>query len=93
MFNIFGINSSIFCERWGAEFRKRRKENEKADCFTDHGVAAVSYTHLRAHDSLFKDWYHVKFSWGGYKNSRSEDAHMSADRGWWGEEIPYIPAE
>jgi hypothetical protein len=40
MFNIFGINSSIFCERWGAEFRKRRKENEKADCFTDHGVAA-----------------------------------------------------
>ncbi len=46
-----------------------------------------------AHDSVFKDWDHVKFSWGGYKNPTAEHAQMSADRGWWGEEIPYIPAE
>ena len=49
MFNIFGINSSTFCERWGAEFRKRRKENEKADCFTDHGVCLL-YTSDAADD-------------------------------------------
>ncbi|MGD8342778.1 MAG: hypothetical protein PVI38_15535 [Desulfobacterales bacterium] len=46
-----------------------------------------------AHDTLFKDWDHVKFSWGGYKDTTAEDAQMSAERGWWGEEIPYIPAE
>ena len=45
------------------------------------------------HDSLFKDWDHVKFSWGGYKNPTADDAKMSDDRGWWGEAIPYIPAE
>lgn len=46
-----------------------------------------------AHDTLYKDWDHVKFSWGGYKNVNAQHAQMSAERGWWGEEIPYIPAE
>ena len=46
-----------------------------------------------AHDTTFKDWDHVKFSWGGYKNPTAEHVQMSNDRGWWGEEIPYIPAE
>ena len=45
------------------------------------------------HDSVFKDWEHVKFSWWGYKNPTAEHAKMSQERGWWGEEIPYIPAE
>ena len=46
-----------------------------------------------AHDTTFKDWDHVKFSWGGYKSPTAEDVQMSAERGWWGEEVPYIPAE
>lgn len=45
------------------------------------------------HDTAFKDWDHVKFSWWGYKNPTAEDAKMSEEQGWWGEEIPYIPAE
>lgn len=45
------------------------------------------------HDTLFKDYDHVAFSWWGYKNPTSEDAQMSDNRGWWGEPIPYIPAE
>lgn len=45
------------------------------------------------HDSVFKDWDHVKFSWWGYKNPTAEDAKNSAQAGWWGEEIPYIPAD
>lgn len=45
------------------------------------------------HDTTFKDWDHVKFSWWGYKNPTAEDAKMSEEQGWWGEEIPYIPAE
>ena len=45
------------------------------------------------HDSIFKDWDHWGFSWWGYKNPTAENAQMSQERGWWGEEIPYIPAE
>ena len=46
-----------------------------------------------AHDSIYKDWEHIKFSWWGHNNVTAEHAQMSEDRGWWGEEIPYIPAE
>jgi hypothetical protein len=46
-----------------------------------------------AHDSIYKDWEHIKFSWWGYNNPTAEEAAMSQERGWWGEEIPYIPAE
>jgi hypothetical protein len=45
------------------------------------------------HDSIYKDWNHVKFSWWEYENPTAEHAKMSAERGWWGEKIPYIPAE
>ena len=45
------------------------------------------------HDSIYKDWDHVKFSWWGYENPTADHAKMSTDRGWWGEEIPYVPAE
>ena len=45
------------------------------------------------HDSIYKDWDHVKFSWWEYENPTAEHAQMSAEHGWWGEEIPYVPAE
>ena len=45
------------------------------------------------HDSIFKDWDHWGFSWWGYNNPTAEDARNSAEGGWWGAEIPYIPAE
>jgi hypothetical protein len=45
------------------------------------------------HDAVYKDLDHIAFSWWGYKQPTSEDAKMSDQRGWWGEAIPYIPAE
>ena len=45
------------------------------------------------HDSIYKDWDHIKFSWWGHNNVTADEAQKSTDRGWWGEEIPYIPAE
>jgi hypothetical protein len=45
------------------------------------------------HDSIYKDFDHIAFSWWGYSSPTAEDAKMSDERGWWGEEIPYIPAE
>jgi hypothetical protein len=45
------------------------------------------------HDTVFKDWDHWKFSWWGYHNPTAQDASESQQQGWWGQEIPYIPAE
>jgi uncharacterized protein YxeA len=45
------------------------------------------------HDSLFKTNDHVAYSWWGYKNTTAANAKMSADQGWWGKEIPYMPAK
>jgi hypothetical protein len=45
------------------------------------------------HDTIYKTNDHMFYSWGGYKNTTQEDLQMSESEGWWGEEIPYIPAE
>jgi len=45
------------------------------------------------HDSVFKTNQHVAYSWWGYKQTSAQDAKMSADQGWWGKEIPYVPAK
>ena len=43
--------------------------------------------------SHYKNWEHMKFSWGGYRNP-NESAHKnSTEQDWWGLDIPYIPAE
>ncbi|MBW1981774.1 MAG: membrane lipoprotein lipid attachment site-containing protein [Deltaproteobacteria bacterium] len=41
----------------------------------------------------FKNWDHIKFSWFGYRNPTAEDLKKSQEQGWWGQDIPYIPAE
>jgi len=46
-----------------------------------------------AHDTIYKTNDHMFFSWGGYKNPTQEDFQQSQEEGWWGEEIPYVPAE
>jgi hypothetical protein len=45
------------------------------------------------HDAVYKNHDHMFFSWGGYKSPTPEKLQMSESQGWWGEEIPYIPAE
>jgi len=45
------------------------------------------------HDTAYKNWDHMKFSWWQYKQPTAEAAKMSNDQGWWGKAIPYIPAQ
>jgi hypothetical protein len=45
------------------------------------------------HDRLFSTNDHAAYSWWGYKNTTPEAAKMSASQGWWGKEIPYVPAK
>ena len=94
MINIGSIKNLIFSEHWGAEFRKGGKKMKKLIVLLFIGLLlAGCSSEFYKHDSVFKDWDHVKFSWWGYKTPTAEAAKMSDDRGWWGEEIPYIPAE
>ena len=45
------------------------------------------------HDTVYKTNDHMTFSWWGYNNPTNEDLQKSESEGWWGEEIPYVPAE
>jgi len=45
------------------------------------------------HDSVYKNWAHAKYSMGGYKNPTADTGKNSVAQGWWGIEIPYIPAD
>ena len=45
------------------------------------------------HDTMYKNWDHMKFSWFGYKNPTSEDLQKAADQHWWGIDVPYVPGQ
>ena len=45
------------------------------------------------HDTIYSTNEHMFFSWWGYNTPTQEDLMNSQKQGWWGEEIPYIPAE
>jgi hypothetical protein len=36
------------------------------------------------HDTVYKSWDHLKYSWGGYKNPTEETLNKSQEQGWWG---------
>ena len=40
------------------------------------------------HDTMYKNWDHLKFSWTGYTAPTSDDVKKSADQAWWGVGIP-----
>jgi len=45
------------------------------------------------HDSMYKNWDHMKFSLWGYDDPTAQTAEMSDEQGWWGIDIPYVPAQ
>ena len=55
--------------------------------------AAATKSEFWQHDSMYRNWEHAKFSIWQYRNPTSETYKKSFDQGWWGIEIPYIPAE
>jgi hypothetical protein len=55
--------------------------------------AAARQSEYWQHDSMYRNFDHLKFSWFGYQNPTAETAKQSVDQNWWGIEIPYIPAQ
>lgn len=45
------------------------------------------------HDSLYKNWDHLKYSWFGHRNPTPEDSQKSVEQGWWGIDVPYVPGQ
>ncbi len=52
------------------------------------GTAAMK-SEFWQHDTLYKNWDHMKFSWSGYKNPTADDAQKAQKQGWWGIDIPF----
>ena len=45
------------------------------------------------HDSVYKNWDHMKYSWFGHRNPTPEDSAKSVEQGWWGIDVPYVPGQ
>jgi hypothetical protein len=43
------------------------------------------------HDTLYATNSHWAYSWWGHKDTDANDAALSQEENWWGEEIPYVP--
>ena len=48
------------------------------------GCGAVKESGYYDHDSHYKTWSHLAFSWFGYNNVTQEDANKSSAQKWWG---------
>jgi hypothetical protein len=55
--------------------------------------AAARQSEFWQHDTMYKNWDHLKYSWYGYKNPNGETGKESQEQGWWGIQVPYIPAK
>jgi outer membrane lipopolysaccharide assembly protein LptE/RlpB len=45
------------------------------------------------HDTMYKNWDHMKFSWFGPDEATSQDVEKSKEQQWWGIEVPYVPGQ
>jgi hypothetical protein len=54
-------------------------------CVAGCGTAAKK-SELWEHDTVYKNWGHMMFSWGGHQEASQEEAKKSVEEGWWGKE-------
>ena len=45
------------------------------------------------HESMYKNWDHMKCSMWGHNNPTTEVAQVSSSDAWWGIGVPYVPAK
>ena len=62
-------------------------------CVAGCGTAAKK-SELWEHDTIYKNWDHMRFSWGGHKQVSQEEAIQSVQENWWGKETTVsVPAK
>lgn len=57
------------------------------------GCSAATQSEFWQHDVVYQNWDHLKFSWYGYNKPTVEDSQMTVEQGWWGADVPYVPAQ
>lgn len=57
------------------------------------GCASFKESEFWEHDTMFASGAHMSYSIWGYKNPDAKYQKLSEEQGWWGKEIPYIPAK
>ena len=50
--------------------------------------ASASQSGVWEHETLYRDWDHLRFSWGGHKDVSNQELQKSTEEGWWGKEVP-----
>jgi uncharacterized protein YcfL len=56
------------------------------------GCASLKDPEYRKHNTIYASSSHMSYSIWGYKNPNAKSQALSDKEGWWGTEIPYIPA-
>jgi hypothetical protein len=54
---------------------------------------SIARSEFLQHDSMYKNWDHMKFSMFGYRNPTAEDVKEATEQGWWGIDVPYVPGQ
>ena len=59
-----------------------------ATCASAAGCSsAAQESEVWKHDTMYKNWDHLKFSWGGHRDVSTDEKKKSADQNWWGKEV------
>ena len=53
--------------------------------------SSASQSEFLKHDTMYRDWDHLRFSWGGYKEVSREELKKSSEEVWWGKPVPAVP--
>jgi hypothetical protein len=48
---------------------------------------AAQESEVWKHDTMYKNYDHLKFSWGGHDSVSGEERKKSTDQNWWGKEV------
>ena len=57
------------------------------------GCASLKESEFMNHDTHWASWSHMKFSIWGYNNPTEDTLEKSTKEGWWGVQVPYVPAK
>jgi len=57
------------------------------------GCQRVARSEFYQHETMYRNWDHMAFSWFGYRNPTAEDLQRSNAQDWWGLEIPHVPGQ
>jgi hypothetical protein len=55
--------------------------------------SSASQSDFLKHDTMYRNWDHMRFSWGGHKNVSTDEFRKSVDEDWWGKPVPVAPVK